>query len=76
MADDLLKPYKQFASVFSEEEISKLTEHSPWDHEIKLTEGTTPPYGAIYPLSEKELQVLREYLLHPASGRSRTITRR
>ena len=62
MADDLLEPYKQFASVFSEEEISKLPEHSPWDHEIKLTEGTTPPYGPIYPLSEKELQVLQEYL--------------
>ena len=62
MADDLLEPYRQFASVFSEKEISKLPEHSPWDPEIKLAEGTTPPYGRIYPLSEKELQVLRKYL--------------
>ena len=37
MSNDLLEPYKQFASVFSKEEISKLPEHSPWDHEIKLT---------------------------------------
>ena len=39
-----------------------LPKHQPWDHEIKLQPGTEPGFGPIYQLSEKELQVLREYL--------------
>ena len=39
-----------------------LPKHQPWDHEIKLQQGTEPGFGLIYQLSEKELQVLREYL--------------
>ena len=62
VADDLPEQYRPWASVFSEEEIRKLPDHSAWDHEIKLVEGTTPPYGPIYPLNEKELAVLREYI--------------
>ena len=48
--------------MFSEEEINKLPEYSPWNYEIKLIEGSTPPYGPIYPLKEKELAVLGEYI--------------
>ena len=62
VADDLPEYYREWASVFSEEEINKLPEHSPWDHEIKLIEGSTPPYGPIYPLNEKKLAVLSEYI--------------
>ena len=62
VADDLAEYYREWASVFSEEEINKLPEHSPWDHEIKLIEGSTPPYGPIYPLNKKELAVLQEYI--------------
>ena len=62
MADDLPEHYREWASVFSEEEINKLPEHTSWDHEIKLIEGATPPYGPIYPLNEMELLVLREYI--------------
>ena len=40
--DDLPEYYKEWASVFSEEEINKLPEHSPWDHEIKLIERFHP----------------------------------
>ena len=39
-----------------------LPKHQPWDHEIKLQPGTEPGFGPIYQLSEKELQVLHEYL--------------
>ena len=39
-----------------------LPKHQPWDHEIKLQPGTEPGFGPIYQSSEKELQVLREYL--------------
>ena len=62
VADNLPEHYKEWASVFSEEEINKLPEHTSWDHEIKLIEGSTPPYGPIYPLNEKELLVLRGYI--------------
>ena len=62
MADDLPEYYREWASVFSEEEINKLPEHTTWDHEIKLVEGSNPPYGPIYPHNEKELAVLREYI--------------
>ena len=62
MADNLPEYYREWASVFSEEEINKLPEHSPWDHEIKLIEGSTPPYGLIYPFNKMELAVLREYI--------------
>jgi hypothetical protein len=32
-------------------------------HKIELKEGKTPPFGPLYPLSTKELEVLRTYLL-------------
>ena len=62
VADDLPEHYREWASVFSEEEINKLPEYTSWDHEIELIEGSTPPYGPIYPLNEKELLILREYI--------------
>ena len=62
VADDLPEYYREWASDFSEEEINKLPEYTSWDHEIKLIEGSTPPYGLIYPLNEKELLVLSEYM--------------
>jgi len=39
-----------------------LPKHSSYDHEIPLKEGEKPPWGPIYPLSEVELETLREYL--------------
>ena len=47
MADDLPEHYREWASVFSEEKINKVPEHTSWDHEIRLIEGSTPPYGPI-----------------------------
>ena len=71
VADDQPKYYREWASVFSEEEINKLPKHSPWDHEIMLIDGSTPPYGLIYPLNEKEPAVLRDYInKQMAVGRS------
>lgn len=62
IAEKLPLQYRPWASVFSEEEINKLPEHGTYDHEIKLVEGAIPPFGPIYPLSEKELTELRGYL--------------
>jgi hypothetical protein len=56
----LPEEYWPWASVFSEEEIKKLPEHTKYDQEINLMPGKTAPFGPIYPLSEKELLALRE----------------
>jgi hypothetical protein len=62
MADRLPEMYREWASVFSEEEINRLPDHTEYDYRIEMVEGAVPPFGPIYPLSEKELQTLREYL--------------
>ena len=59
-------------SVFSEEESNKLPDHSNYDHEIKLMPDTQPPYGALYPMNERELAALKEYLtVNEAAGKIR-----
>jgi hypothetical protein len=62
IAERLPERYRRWASVFSEEEINRLPDHTEYDHKIQLVDGAQPPFGPIYPLSEKELQALREYL--------------
>jgi hypothetical protein len=62
IADRLPEIYREWASVFSKEEINRLPDHTEYDHRIEMIEGAVPPFGPIYPLSEKELKTLREYL--------------
>ena len=54
--------YHHYHDAFSKQKADQLPEHRPFDHTMPLEDGTTPPYGPIYSLSEKELGVLREYL--------------
>src|SRR5215204_2571487 len=54
--------YREWPDVFNNEKSIALPEHSKFDHKIDLMPGTIPPHGPIYPLSESELKVLREYL--------------
>ena len=58
----LIDHYKDYADIFSEEKIHALPEDSKYDYKIELELGTKPPFGPIYPLSESELRVLRNYL--------------
>jgi hypothetical protein len=62
IAERLPERYRRWASVFSEEEINRLPDHTEYDHKIQLVDEAQPPFGPICPLSEKELQALREYL--------------
>jgi len=39
-----------------------LPDHRPYNCKIDLQEGSTAPWGPIYPLSEEELWTLREWL--------------
>lgn len=46
--------YQDFADVFSDAEAAVLPPHRPYDHRIDLDEGTRPPHGPIYSMSETE----------------------
>ena len=54
--------YKEFADVFEKKNADILPEHCPYDCAIDLQEGTQPPFGPIYNLSQNELAALREYI--------------
>ena len=54
--------FRQYINVMGKEMADALPEHRPYDCKIELKEGSTTPWGPIYPLSEIELQALREWL--------------
>ena len=54
--------YHEFADVFSKSRSDKLPEHRPYDLKIHLEEGTEPPLGTMYSLSQVELKALREFI--------------
>ena len=56
------KRYHEFADVFDEVQADVLPEHRPYDLQINLEEGTSPPLGRIIPLSPREQEALREFL--------------
>src|SRR5258708_16274057 len=58
---DALPIYREWADVFSIEKSDQLPEHSAYDHHINLHPGTKPPFGPLYPCSDSELKVLKEY---------------
>ena len=54
--------YHEFEKVFGKEMQSALPEHGPQDCAIDLLPNTEPPSGKLYPISQDELQLLREYI--------------
>ena len=54
--------FKGFRDVFSAHNSKILPPRKTTDHAIDLVEDAEVPYGPIYPLSQNELQILREYL--------------
>jgi transposase InsO family protein len=54
--------FRQFLDVMGKEIADALPEHRPYDHAIQLKEGEVAPWGPIYPLSEAELETLREWI--------------
>ena len=54
--------YNEYAAQFSDIEAGKLPSFKQGDHAIELIEGTEPPFGPLYNLSQTELKALREYL--------------
>jgi transposase InsO family protein len=57
------KVYHRWRHIFEKPaDSATLPEHQPWDHEIILEEGKTPPFLPIYGLSEPQLKAVREYI--------------
>jgi len=56
------KEFRGYLDIMSQEAAEALPAHRPYDCKIDLKEGETTPWGPIYPLSEYELQTLREWL--------------
>ncbi|MBW0534185.1 hypothetical protein O181_073900 [Austropuccinia psidii MF-1] len=54
-------PYHQYLDVFCKVKAEKLPLHRACDHHINL-EGSLPPVGVIYSLSNKESYTLRAYI--------------
>ena len=62
VSDSLPTKYSDFSDVFEKKNADQLPEHRHYDCPIDLQEGTNPPFGPIYGLSEPELVALRTYL--------------
>jgi hypothetical protein len=67
LADDKAHPlelvpakFRQYLRILSKEAADALPEHRSYDCKIDLEDGEIPPWSPIYPLSEIELQTLRE----------------
>ena len=54
--------YNEFGKVFGKEMQSALLEHGPHDCAMELLPNTESPSGKLYPMSQDELQLLREYI--------------
>jgi len=55
--------FRQYLDVMGKEMANVLPKHGPYDCKIDLKEGSTAPWGPIYPLSETELQTFWEWLM-------------
>ena len=65
----VLEEYHDFADVFDKAKADTLASHQPYDLKINLEEGSTPPIGPMYSLSQTELTTLREFIdEHIATG--------
>ena len=56
------KEFRCYLKVFREEQELGLPPRSRWDHEIKLKPGTQPGCFKVYPMNEKEKEILWDYL--------------
>ena len=54
--------YHGFIDIFSPIEVKWLPDHRPYDIDIELEEGKTPPFGPIYSLSTEERKALFDYV--------------
>ena len=56
------KEFRKFIRLFRREEEVRLLLRFRWDHVIELKLGTQLGYFKIYPINEKEKEILRKYI--------------
>jgi hypothetical protein len=60
---EIPKEYQAWKHLFAEVvDATALPSHQPWDHEIPLAEGQTPPWEPLRGMSEQQLEVTRKYI--------------
>ena len=59
---EIPREYQEFRNLFNQPEQPEIPEHGAHDHVIPLEEGKEPTCKRIYLMSEKELQVLHNYV--------------
>ena len=60
--DRLLEVYRDYLDLFRPSTGEKLAPRRTFDHAIDIKPDQQPPWGPIYPLSEKQLKAVRIYL--------------
>jgi len=60
--DRLPERYHDYLDLFRPSTAEKLAPRRTFDYAIDLKPDTQPPWGPIYPLSQKQLEALRKYL--------------
>ena len=60
--DRLPDQYHDYLDLFRPSMAEKLAPCRTFDHAIDLKPDTQPPWGPIYPLSQKQLEALQKYL--------------
>jgi len=56
----VLEEFRVYLAIMGKEAAEALPEHRSYNCKIDLRTGKMAPWGPIYPLSEKELETLRE----------------
>jgi hypothetical protein len=54
--------HQDFFNIFSRAKAKSLPPHRSYDHTIDIENDGVPPHGPIHPLSNTELEALRDYL--------------
>lgn len=62
LKDKIPSEYHDFMNLFLKKGAEQLPPHRYVDHEIPLVPDAKPPFGPLYSMSTKELQVLKDYL--------------
>ena len=60
--DGVPKEYHDFTDIFSKSKAGVLADHRPYDLNITLEDGASPPLRPIYSLSQEELLALHKFI--------------
>ena len=56
------KEFHEYLDRFDKQKATRLPEHRPWDHQIKLKEGWIPKKHKDYPLDKKKDKLMVQFI--------------